>query len=137
MGEVAFLELLEVECARELFESHGEEGHGVDDLDSVAAEADDLSAVADDFRLHCLLLQMVQDELSVEPLGVVSHDEGVGVVGVEEPLAKVLERRRAFEDLLMVVAAAGAVPEVGHVAAVETDLLSDAEVDLKQYQSVE
>ena len=135
MGEVSLLELLEIEGAGELLEGHGEEGHGVDELDPVAGEADDLAAIADHFRGNSLLLQMVQDELPIKALGVVGHHQRTGVVWVEEPGTEVFEGCGTFEDLLVVIVTARAVSEL-RVATVEADFLRHAEVHLNNFKKI-
>ena len=135
MRKVSFLQLLEAESPRELLEGHWEEAHGVNDLDSIAAQADDFSPIADHLWSHSLLLQVVQDELAIKALGIVSHDQGTSIAGMEEPLAEVLESVGALEDLLLVFSTAGAVAK-GRVAAVEADLLSHTEVHLNKINHI-
>ena len=118
MGKEAFLVFREPEGFGEGGQRHLEETQRVfeHNVSAIDGQGQDLGAIDDLFWLNVLSVQCIQDEVRIEPLGIVGQDREFGFVGqCPQPIEKVFDARGAFKTKEFVAVGRGGAHQVGHV----------------------
>ena len=118
MGKEPFLVFREPEGFGEGGQRHLEETEGVleDNVTAVDGQGHDLGTVDDLFREDVLFIESIQDQVRIEPLGIVrQHGELVIQGQFSQPIKEIRNARGAFEVEEVVAVGPGSTHEIGHV----------------------
>ena len=118
MGKEPFLVFREPEGFGEGGQRHLEETEGVleDNVTAVDGQGHDLGTVDDLFREDVLFIEFIQDQVRIEPLGIVRQNGELVIQGqFSQPIEEIRNARGAFEVEEVVAVGRGSTHEIGHV----------------------
>ena len=118
MGKEPFLVFREPEGFGKGGQRHLKETEGVleDNVTAVDGQRHDLGAVDDLFRKDVLFVEFVQDQVGIEPLGIVRQHRQLVIQGqFSQPIQEIANARDFFEAEELVAVGGGGTHEVGHV----------------------
>ena len=118
MGKEPFLVFREPEGFGEGGQRHLEETERVleHDVTVVDGQGHDLGAVDDLFREDVLFVEFVQDQVRIEPLGIVRQDGELVIQSqLSQPIEEIANTRGAFKMEELVAVGGGGAHEIGYV----------------------